>query len=256
VREDPIGHLDPTLPAEDFEVASFIVAGLAYGRVEQIQKSVKALFERFVLLGIAPNSLGLKILICEVRPEDLKKVLKGWVHRMNTGDDITSLCMTLQKLLLTHGSLCAAYQKSFDENPQKQLEQFCALFEAKMVSKTKKWRGTGLSWFACSPANGTTCKRLQMWLRWMVRKDHLDPGTWHSPILVNAALPKPCASRLFFPVDTHIFNWSKEMGITKRNSPNWKCVEEITEFFRKLHPEDPVKYDFAICHMMMRRFRS
>ena len=94
-----------------------------------------------------------------------------------------------------------------------------------------------------------------MWLRWMIRSDQIDPGLWvHA--LQDPALPPPSSTRLFWPVDTHIFRWARERRILKRKSPNWAAVEEITRAFRALTPEDPVRYDFALCQEGMRRVRS
>jgi uncharacterized protein (TIGR02757 family) len=93
-----------------------------------------------------------------------------------------------------------------------------------------------------------------MWLRWMIRQDDIDPGTWirlHDP-----ALPRPVASRLFVPVDTHIFTWARRNGVITQKSPNWRAVEKITAHFRAMCPDDPVKYDFEICHAEMARARG
>jgi uncharacterized protein (TIGR02757 family) len=93
------------------------------------------------------------------------------------------------------------------------------------------------------PENGSSCKRMNLFLRWMVRKDELDFGLW------NSISP----SKLVIPVDTHIARISTELGLTKRKNVSWKMAEEITENLKQFDPADPVKYDFAICHIGMRK---
>ena len=93
------------------------------------------------------------------------------------------------------------------------------------------------------PFNGSACKRVNLFLRWMVRKDELDFGIWNE-------IP---AHKLVIPVDTHIAKISRQLKLTERKSTDWKMAEEITENLKKADPLDPVKYDFAICHIGMRK---
>jgi len=255
---DPLVMVSSDLRPEDFELVSFIVAGLSYGRVEQIQKSVADLFLRLSRLGLGSNGAGLAKFLrnSENSRVAMSPILRGWVHRMNTHRDLLDLFEKLSLLLKKHHSLCRCYQSFFRNDAKAQLSLFCAELGGSETpaKKPKVWRGTGASWFACSPESGSTCKRLMMWFRWMLRKDEIDPGTWHE--LFDPQLPAPSAARLFWPIDTHIFQWAKREGILKRQSPSWKAVEELTSYFQKICPEDPVRYDFAICHEGMEKIRS
>jgi uncharacterized protein (TIGR02757 family) len=256
---DPLSMVDRTLSPEDFEIVSFLVAGLSYGRVEQIQKSAAHLLFCLRESGIGPGGQGLAAFLKDssrANDENLGEILHGWVHRMNTASDLRHLLVGLGKLLREDGSLCRVFQKSWHEEAKEQLVNFASRICAAQatVKRGKKWTGTGGEWFAASPAKGGTSKRLMMWLRWMIRQDNIDPGTWQH--LKDPGLPLPSPSRLFYPVDTHIFNWARKKRLVKRKSPNWAGVEEITSYFRKLKPEDPVRYDFALCHASMETFRS
>jgi uncharacterized protein (TIGR02757 family) len=93
------------------------------------------------------------------------------------------------------------------------------------------------------PEKGSACKRMNLFLRWMVRKDELDFGLW-------SEIP---TSKLIIPVDTHIARICTQLRLTKRNNVSWQMAEEITENLKKFDPNDPIKYDFAICHIGMRK---
>jgi uncharacterized protein (TIGR02757 family) len=190
--------------------------------------------------------------------QEASQALKGWVHRLNTEHDILDLFSVLNKILIEKGSLCAHFQESYLENPENHISKFGQIFRNSTAKQSlnKKWKGTGASWFAPDPKDGSTCKRLMMWYRWMIRDDEIDLGLWQKSPLINTKLPHPSPKRLFYPVDTHIFRWGKNNNVIKSNSMNWKSVREITEVFKKLSPEDPVKYDFSLCTEGKLNFRD
>lgn len=264
IHEDPLGMAGRELAPEDFEIVSFIVAGLSYGRVEQIRASAKNLLARLAPWEVRASGEGLAKALSAPDFVDsllLRGGLGEWRHRLNTPEDATDLLRSLAGAKRRHGSLCRLFQAMHHEDPVEQIHAFSAELRggggdrpAGKSAKAENWPGTGLSWFASSPRDGGTCKRLMMWFRWMVRSDRVDPGVWHR--LAAPELPPPKPERLFWPVDTHVFRWAKSKGITRRASPNWKAVEEITAFFREIEPRDPVKYDFAVCHVGMDRARS
>jgi len=92
------------------------------------------------------------------------------------------------------------------------------------------------------PARGSACKRLNLFLRWMVRRDEIDPGGW------DAVSP----ARLIVPLDTHMHRICGSLGLTKRSQADLQAALEITEAFRAFAPDDPVRYDFAISHLGIR----
>lgn len=246
---DPLGRIPRHLEPRDFELISFIVAGLSYGRVAQIQSSTEKLFSCWAHAGLGAAGEGLADwLISQPSRRQLEKAFSGWRHRMNTSEDLVILHLRLAEILREHGSLCALFQKGAGASPRGQIVSFCSHFQS-TAKKDALWRGTGLEWFACSPDKGGTSKRLMMWLRWMIRKDDLDPGIWKQ--LAVPQFPAPHPRQLFFPLDTHVFQWAFKRGLVSNKTPSWKSVEELTALFRDLDPEDPVKYDFAICHSGM-----
>ena len=91
------------------------------------------------------------------------------------------------------------------------------------------------------PSTGGPCKRLHLFLRWMVRREPPDFGLW----------PEVSPAKLLMPVDTHVENMSRAIGLTRRKSRTWRMAEEITRRLRSLDPLDPVKYDFSLCHKRM-----
>ncbi len=266
--------VDRDLSPQDFEVVSFLVAGLSYGRVEQIQNSLAKLFEVLFLATqkrpqkIHKNGAGLCQFLKQANDDsflNLREFLfaEKWKHRLNTAEDIVQLFMKLSELYKKHHSLCAVFQLAWHENPRIQIEQFCDMISPVASHSTRldageRWRGTGLGWFAASPKRGGTSKRLIMWLRWMIRKDNVDLGYWSNlkAGLASAKLPRPETSRLFIPVDTHLFQWARREKITTQKTPNWKTVERMTAALKKIAPHDPARYDFALCQEGIRAKRK
>ncbi len=102
-------------------------------------------------------------------------------------------------------------------------------------------RQPGAHYFFSRPSTGSACKRLNLFLRWMVRRDAIDPGGWTS-------VP---ARQLVVPLDTHTIRVGKCLRLTRRASPGWKMAADITASLRAFDPDDPVRYDFALCHLSM-----
>jgi len=255
---DPLALLDRAMTPRDLEVTSFLVAGLSYGRVAQIQRSAELLWQRLRSVGLEHNGESISGWLretpaCEVRTE-AARALASWKHRLNTSSDLAAILSRLSSLLKKESSLAAVFQLGWDPDAQVQIERFCALIAGtdRFPAKGTPWAGTGLTWFAASPALGGSAKRLLMWLRWMARKDEVDLGLWREPDLLRAHLPIPDASRLFSPIDTHIFQWGREAKILHLKSVNWRAVLTLTKFFRELRPADPARYDFALCQAGMR----
>jgi uncharacterized protein (TIGR02757 family) len=99
----------------------------------------------------------------------------------------------------------------------------------------------GYRYFFARPSGGSACKRLNLFLRWMVRRDAVDPGGW----------TRIAASHLVVPLDTHIIRLGRCLGLTRQTTPGWKMAAEITAALRALDPADPIRYDFALCHLGM-----
>jgi len=265
LTRDPLGQLDRHISPSDFEFVSFIMAGLSYGRVEQIQKSFHALMLRLEKAGIGPQGKDLHRFLIETNETTLRKelrlLLKGWVHRLNTERDIEDLLLILSRLGKENESLANVFFKKIPQGPEEALALFSKKLSALNPNKTiknksKEWRGTGPQWFYSSPTDGSTCKRLLMWLRWMCRQDAIDPGTWR--VLAPKEFKKfsPQQNYLFWPVDTHILKWAQKENLVSRKTASWAFAKELTAIGKILCPEDPIKYDFSICHSGITSFRT
>src|SRR5690606_311097 len=173
---------------------------------------------------------------------ELKKSLSGIKHRFYSEDDINNFFQTIRAVYKNEESLENLFMKFYnpdDKNLKNAINKFSKFFLEKTGSKISH----GIKFMFPLPEKGSACKRMNLFLRWMIRKDELDFGIWN----------KIPPSKLVIPVDTHVARICKQLKLTSRKNVNWKMAEEITENLKKFDSHDPVKYDFAICHIGMRR---
>lgn len=256
-RKDPVDLVPRDLAPRDLELWSFVVAGLSYGRVEQIFASVRSLEHRL-------GSARLFELIHAKKISWFKQKLFGWTHRLNTDADLVALVCGLKVAIKTHGSLCRLYQTGGSSSPEEKVRNFTTALAACFPedqkvgrgSKQKTWAGTGPSWFFPHPDDGSACKRLLMWLRWMVRTEEPDFGIWQTSEVVDPALPRASQRDLLPPVDTHILQWAIRNDIVQSQTATWKTVLLIDQHYRKLDPDDPTKFDFELAHQGMTMVRK
>jgi uncharacterized protein (TIGR02757 family) len=220
---------------KDIEVMAFIASVFAYGNVKQII-----------------NSLNTFLLIANNRPFKFisnisvnKNLPTNFVHRFYSTKDILHLFQLLNLAYDENGSLKNLFLLGYDsedENVKNTITKFNQYFLTKAQKEFKKL-SRGIVFMFPLPEKGSACKRMNLFLRWMVRKDELDFGLWKE-------IP---TSKLIIPVDTHIARICKQLNLTKRKIVGWKMAEEITNNLKKFDPNDPIKYDFAICHIGMRK---
>jgi uncharacterized protein (TIGR02757 family) len=170
----------------------------------------------------------------------------GFVYRFNRPRDLVAFCVAARRILEAHGSLGAFFASGFspeDTTVAPALERFVAGFlDTDLRAVFPRGRlSYGYRHFFPRPSTGGPCKRLLLFLRWMVRREPPDFGLWRD-------VPP---SALVIPVDTHIEHMARAVGLTRRRSRNWRMAQEITGRLRLLDPDDPVKYDFALCHKRM-----
>jgi uncharacterized protein (TIGR02757 family) len=220
---------------KDIEVMAFIASVFAYGNVKQIINSLNT------FLLIAKNQPHKFISNISVN----KNLSTNFVHRFYSTKDILHLFQLLNLAYDEYGSLknlfLSGYRES-DSNTKNAITNFSNYFLQKAHQEFKEL-SSGLKFMFPLPKKGSACKRINLFLRWMVRKDELDFGLWKE-------IP---TSKLIIPVDTHVARICKQFKLTKRKNVSWKMAEEITENLKKFDPDDPVKYDFAICHIGMRK---
>ena len=228
VHPDPLEFLYSYKKIRDREIAGLIASSLAYGRVAQILKSTS-----FVLDQMNPSPY---LFLNESTDESLYRTFKGFKHRFAGGSELAALLFGIKNVITRFGSLYACFLAGFSQN-DKTVIPAMTFFSTQLTSgKNKPGHLIAL------PEKGSACKRMNLFLRWMVRKDRVDPGGWEGVPL----------SKLIIPLDTHMHRISIAMNLTKRKQANMHTALEITSGFKKIVPEDPVKYDFALTRLGIR----
>lgn len=235
-RFDPIEFPGRYVGPRDVEVAGLLGAALAYGRADLFKPKVDGLLKA---MGSSPSQY-----LAELTVARAAKLLDGFVYRFNLAADVGVLLLGTGAALREHGSLEALFL-SGGESLHASLAAFTAgIREGAPRREIRKAMGKerGLGHLLPHPLGKGAAKRLNLYLRWMVRgPDGIDFGVW------KGVSP----SRLLMPIDTHVLRISKLLGLTKRNDATWRTAEEVTAALRQLDPEDPVRYDFALCHYGM-----
>jgi uncharacterized protein (TIGR02757 family) len=222
----------------DRELVALLTACLAYGRVDLFGSALER-----VLAVMNPSPFAFVAAFDAARDAE---AFAGFYYRFNRPSDVVAFCVAARDVLARHGTLEKAWAAGDPDAAAPLgpvLERFARQFlEADLRQVFPKGRiSRGYRHLFPLPSVGGPCKRLMLFLRWMVRRETPDFGLWTS------VLP----SRLLIPVDTHVENMARAIGLTRRRSRNWKMAEEITAKLALLDPADPVKYDFALCHKRM-----
>ncbi|NOX21429.1 MAG: TIGR02757 family protein [Nitrospirae bacterium] len=228
LRHDPIEFPHRYTKAEDIEIAGFISASLAYGRITAFKSVLEELFAR---MGESPYGF--------VRGFDIKRhasLLEGIKYRFNSESDMVILFHLLSEIIRRFRSLENAFLHGFDSRDiGTAIDGFRSLSQ-RILEKVKVNKSF---WYLIpGPVNGSACKRVNLFLRWMVRDRDIDFGIWKG-------FRK---DQLIIPLDTHIARIGQCLGFTRRKTADWRMAVEITEALKKMDPEDPLKYDFALCH--------
>jgi uncharacterized protein (TIGR02757 family) len=222
IHPDPLEFVLRFSGSDDQEIFGIVAAVLAFGRVGYILNSLETVF------GIIRNpadDIGV------MSAGELRRSFRSFRHRWTTGGELADLLVGVKRLREEYGSLenCfIAYIRQSDMDVIPSLTRFVAALRG----ASDRERSSLLS----CPSGGSACKRLLLYLRWMVRKDEVDPGPWKgiSP------------SMLVVPIDTHMHRIATGMGLTSRKQADMRCALEVTSYFRDLCPEDPVRYDFSL----------
>ncbi|QQS34883.1 MAG: TIGR02757 family protein [Ignavibacteriales bacterium] len=235
IEPDPLQFLHLYKKENDIEVMGFLSSIFAYGNVKQILNTLNAL-----------NSF--------LQPVPYKHIIAlnsrykiNLKHRFYSEADVNALFILLNKTIKKHGSLKELFLNGYtssDVNVKNGITNFSQYFLEEYLRLFGK-PTHGIKFMFPSPEKGSACKRMNLFLRWMVRKDELDFGIWNE-------IP---ADKLIIPVDTHIAKISKHLKLTSQKNVSWKMAEEITHNLKKFDADDPVKYDFALCHIGMRKIK-
>jgi uncharacterized protein (TIGR02757 family) len=233
---DPVEFVHRYPALEDKEIVALVAASLAFGNVKALRAKIEEALKR----------LGPAIAALADDPADVKARLKGWRHRVYRDSDLAGLIIGARKVQRAHGSLGAALAAELQRAPD--LRTALSAWVARIRREGSldhagkpDGKSRGAAHILADPSKGSAVKRLMLLLRWMARPaDGVDLGLWQVP-----------TERLLMPVDVHIHKLSRNLGFTDRADVSWKTAEEITAAMRRFDPADPVKYDFALCHMGM-----
>lgn len=223
----------------DREVAGFCAAALAFGRVASVLHSIESLL---AVMGPHPAAF-----VRTFEPDRHRTRLEPLVHRWISGRDLMALLIVLKRMLREAGSIEAFFLEG-DDAGAAHVGPALDAFSARALETDLRGaygrrapRQRGVSYFFPRPSAGSACKRLNLFLRWMVRKDAIDLGVW----------TRLSPARLIVPLDTHVIRLGRCLGLTRYTSPGWKMAVDITESLRRFDAGDPVRFDFALCHVGM-----
>jgi len=235
---DPIQIVRRYTRSDDREVVGFVAAALAFGRVTSVLQSIERVL---AVMGNRPAAY-----VRQFEPRRDATAFDGIVHRWTRERDIVALVWVMHQMIASAGSIEAFFVRGDDgasPDVQGALDSFStrALSLDLRAAYGRVPRRPGVCYFFPRPSAGSACKRLNLFLRWMVRKDALDLGVW-------SRVPP---ARLVVPLDTHVIKVGRCLKLTTYTSPGWRMARDITASLRVLDPDDPVKYDFALCHLGM-----
>ena len=235
---DPIQIVRRWKAAEDREVVGLCASALAFGRVSSVLQSI----ERVVgMMDGEPAAY-----VRSFDPHRHGAAFAEIVHRWTRGPDLVALLWIMRQMIDRAGSIQDFFLEGYDpaaEDIEAALDRFSAralALDLRAAYGTVPKR-PGVCYFFPRPSAGSGCKRMNLFLRWMVRRDALDLGVW----------TRVSPAKLVVPLDTHVIRVGRCLRLTRYTSPGWRMARDITASLRALDPADPVKYDFALCHLGM-----
>jgi uncharacterized protein (TIGR02757 family) len=236
---DPIQIVRRFERPDDREVVAFCAAALAFGRVASVLQSIERLL---VIMGAQPAAY-----VRAFDPRAQAGEFAGLVHRWTREQDLVALVWVLRQMIDRAGSIEGFFLEGYDAaapDVETAIDSFSAralALDLTAAYGSARRKRTGVSYFFPRASAGSGCKRLNLFLRWMVRKDALDLGIW----------TRVSPAKLIVPLDTHVIRVGRCLKLTRYTSPGWKMARDITTSLRRLDPADPVKYDFSLCHLGM-----
>ena len=236
---DPVHIVRRYRSPADREVVGFCAAALAFGRVASVLQSIESLL---AVMGPEPARF-----VRRFNPDRERSRLEPLVHRWISGRDLIALLIILRRMLDEAGSIEAFFVQD-DDNESPHVGPALDAFSTRALATDLREaygrrvpRQRGVSYFFPRPSAGSACKRLNLFLRWMVRRDEIDLGVWS----------KVSPARLIVPLDTHVIRLGRCLKLTRYTSPGWKMALDITNVLRAFDSHDPVRFDFALCHVGM-----
>jgi uncharacterized protein (TIGR02757 family) len=235
---DPIQIVRRFDRPDDREVVGLCASALAFGRVASVLQSIERVM---AIVGREPAAY-----LRRFDPRRDAPAFAQFVHRWTDGTDLVALLWLMRQMLDRSGSIESFFLEGYDADApdiERALDRFStrALALDLKAAYGRMPRRPGVACFFPRPSAGSGCKRLNLFLRWMVRRDALDLGVW----------TRVSPAKLIVPLDTHVIRVGRCLGLTRYTSPGWAMARDITASLRRLDPCDPVKYDYALCHLGM-----
>lgn len=227
--KDPVWILHECKTDLDREVLGLIVSCYSYGNID--------LINRFINQFLQISGMNVTEFIMNLDAAKDRKYFKNMNYRFNNSEDLVLLLLNIKSVLEKKKSLSELIKELV--NKKQSVVNIISDFidEIKFIkSKNQK----NFEYLLPNPRNGSTCKRMNLYFRWMVREDEIDLGVWKK--FINK-------SELIMPVDTHIYRVSQELKMVKRKSCDFNYAVELTEFLKTIDPTDPIRFDFALCHV-------
>jgi uncharacterized protein (TIGR02757 family) len=211
---------------------------VAFGRVASVLQSIERLV---AIMGPRPADY-----VRAFNPARDGQAFNGLVHRWTRERDFVALIWILRQMFERSGSIEGFFLEGYDPAATDLAAALDSFSERAMALDLKAAYGKvpkrpGVGYFFPRPSKGSACKRLNLFLRWMVRHDALDLGVW----------TRVSASKLIVPLDTHVIRVGRCLQLTRYTSPGWNMARDITASLTRIDPADPVRYDFSICHLGM-----
>jgi uncharacterized protein (TIGR02757 family) len=224
IKDDPVSIPHQFTRKEDIEIAGFITAIISWGQRKTILNNANRLLK---ITGYSPYDF-----IINAGVNDFS-AFGSFKHRTFNGTDCIFFFQSLKNIYLNHGGLENTFNTPGDEIKSSITNFRKVFFEIPYPERSLK--------HIADPETGAAAKRINMFLRWMVRKDNkgVDFGIW------NALSP----SQLYCPLDVHTGNVARKLGLITRKQNDWKALEELMRHLQAFDPEDPVKYDYALFGM-------
>ena len=235
---DPVWFAHRFTRPPDQEVVAFIAAALAFGRVQSVINSIEGMLQ---VMGPSPAAF-----VREFEPARDRRRFDHLVHRWTNGADFAALVWCLHQMIERSGSIEEFFAEGMPHDAVDVAEGLQSFSTRALEIDMRPVYGRskpkpGVAYFFSRPASGGACKRLNLFLRWMVRRDKVDLGVWS----------KVPPAQLIVPLDTHVIRVGQCLRLTTLKSPGWRMAADITRSLRELDPVDPVKFDFSICHLGM-----
>ena len=245
ITPDPLQLVLRYSDRRDQEIAGILAAAFAYGRADIVVANIGR-----VLDAMTPSPYAYLASFSEA---EARRTFARFTHRFQKMPELVAFLSLLARVTREHGSLGELFAKCYDDGDADigpSLERFVeTILSGGQAILPVRSNGGGTGRIACppqalrylltSPADGSACKRMNLFLRWMVRRTPPDLGIW---TFVDPA-------KLVVPLDTHVHRIATFLGLSKRKSADWKAAREITDRLAKLDRTDPVRYDFAICRL-------